>query len=148
MKCHCNMSIWYLVDSPHKDQWRGALIFSLICAWTNGWANNRDAGDLRRHRAHYDVIVMSIVIIKRFLLKIHWYEILWLLLTLSRHWLRGASVSPNNQKLQPKEIYDPIGCQQATLGSSNVADISPFINHSWVSRKLANGNVIFRCILL
>ena len=26
------------VDSPHKDQWRGALMFSLICAWTNGWA--------------------------------------------------------------------------------------------------------------
>ena len=30
----------------------------LICAWTNGWANNRDAGDLRHHGAHYDVIVM------------------------------------------------------------------------------------------
>ena len=46
------------VNSPHTDQWRGALMFSLICAWTNGWVNNQDAGDLRRHRAHYDVIVM------------------------------------------------------------------------------------------
>ena len=46
------------VDSPHKCQWRGALVFSLICAWTNGWGNNRDAGDLRRHRAHYEAIVM------------------------------------------------------------------------------------------
>ena len=46
------------VNSPHKDQWRGALMFSLICAWMNGWVNNREAGDLRRHRAHYDVIVM------------------------------------------------------------------------------------------
>ena len=27
----------------------------LICTWTNSWANNGDAGDLRRHRAHYDV---------------------------------------------------------------------------------------------
>ena len=36
----------------------GALIFSLICAWTNDWVNNRDAGDLRRHHAHYDVSVM------------------------------------------------------------------------------------------
>ena len=36
------------------------LMFSLICAWINGWVNNREAGDLRRHRAHYDVIVMSI----------------------------------------------------------------------------------------
>ena len=46
------------VDFHHKGQWRGALMSSLICAWTNGWANNRDAGDLRRHRAHYDVTVM------------------------------------------------------------------------------------------
>ena len=27
----------------HKGQWRGAVMFSLICAWPNGWANNRDA---------------------------------------------------------------------------------------------------------
>ena len=47
------------VNSPHKGQWRGALMFSLICAWTNSWENNGDAGDLRRYRAHYDVIVMS-----------------------------------------------------------------------------------------
>ena len=46
------------VNSPHKGQWRGALMFSLICAWINGWVNNREAGDLRRHRADYDVIVM------------------------------------------------------------------------------------------
>ena len=46
------------VNSPHKGQWRGVLIFTLICARINGWANNREAGDLRRHRAHYDVIVM------------------------------------------------------------------------------------------
>ena len=47
------------VNSPHKGQRRGALMFYLICAWTNGWINNRDAGDLRRHRAHYDVTVMN-----------------------------------------------------------------------------------------
>ena len=35
-------------------------MFALICVWTNGWANNQDAGDLRRHRAHYDVTAMSI----------------------------------------------------------------------------------------
>ena len=46
------------VNSPHKGQWRGALVFSLICAWINGWINNGEAGDLRRHRAHYDVTVM------------------------------------------------------------------------------------------
>ena len=47
------------VNSPHKGQWRGALMLSFICAWINGWVNNRDAGGLRRHCAHYDVIVMQ-----------------------------------------------------------------------------------------
>ena len=37
----------------------GALIFSLICVWINGWVNIREAGDLRRYRAHYDVSVMA-----------------------------------------------------------------------------------------
>ena len=46
------------VNSPHKRQWRGALMFSLICAWINRWVNNGEAGDLRRHGAHCDVIVM------------------------------------------------------------------------------------------
>ena len=46
------------VNSPHKGQWRGALMFSLISAWIDGWVNNGEAGDLRRHLAHYDVIVM------------------------------------------------------------------------------------------
>ena len=47
------------VNSTYKGQWYGALMFSLICAWTNRWVKNRDVGDLRRYRAHYDVTVMS-----------------------------------------------------------------------------------------
>ena len=47
------------VNSPHKGQRRGTLIFSLICACINGWVNNRKAGDLRRHRIHYYLTVMS-----------------------------------------------------------------------------------------
>ena len=35
-------------------------MFSLICVWINDWVNNREAGDLRRHRGHYDVNVMTI----------------------------------------------------------------------------------------
>ena len=46
------------VNSPHKGQWRRALMFSLICVWINDLANNREAGDLRHYRAHYDVTVM------------------------------------------------------------------------------------------
>ena len=51
-------------NSPHKGQWRGALMFSLImliCVWINDWVNNREAGDLRRHHAHYDVTVMDTI---------------------------------------------------------------------------------------
>ena len=36
------------VNFPHKGQWRGALMFSLINAWINDWVNNREASDLRR----------------------------------------------------------------------------------------------------
>ena len=46
------------VDSPHKGQWSGALMSSLIPAWTNGGVNHRDAGELKRNRAHYDVTVI------------------------------------------------------------------------------------------
>ena len=47
------------LNSPHKGQWRRAFMFSLICTWINGWVNNREAVDFRRHRAHYEVIVMG-----------------------------------------------------------------------------------------
>ena len=54
--------VWGIHRSPvnflHKGQWRGALILSLICAWIYGWVNNREAGDLRRNHADYDVTVM------------------------------------------------------------------------------------------
>ena len=42
-------------DFPPK---KPVLTCSLICTWTNGWINNRDAGDFIHHHAHYDVIVM------------------------------------------------------------------------------------------
>ena len=48
------------VNSPHKGQWRGVLMFSLICAWIHGWVNKREAAISRRHRAHNDVIVMRV----------------------------------------------------------------------------------------
>ena len=30
----------------------------VICAWINGWVNTGEAGNLRRHRAHFDVTLM------------------------------------------------------------------------------------------
>ena len=52
---------WSPVNSPHKGQWCGTLMFSLICTRKNGWVNNDEAGDLRCHHVHYDVTVMQIV---------------------------------------------------------------------------------------
>ena len=42
-------------EFPAQDQWRRALMVSLICARINGWVNNREAGDLRCHCTHYDI---------------------------------------------------------------------------------------------
>ena len=58
--------------SPHKGQWCGALMFSLICAWTKRWGNNRHGGDLRCHCAHYDVIVMSPLWFKPMVTFVNW----------------------------------------------------------------------------
>ena len=51
------------VNSPHKGQWRGASMLSLICVWTNGWVYNRDTGDLIGHGAHYDVTVIFLLLL-------------------------------------------------------------------------------------
>ena len=56
------------VNSPHKGQWGGALMFSLTCVWINGWANNREAGDLRHHRVQYDVTTMIPMCFKDFII--------------------------------------------------------------------------------
>ena len=51
------------VNSPNKGHWRGAIMFSLICAWKNGWVNSHETGDWRHRRAHYDVTVMYMVFV-------------------------------------------------------------------------------------
>ena len=61
-------------NSPHQGLLRRALMFSLI--WINGWVNNREAGDLRRHRAHCDVIVLLLWTLMFFHCRI--YVIFWL----------------------------------------------------------------------
>ena len=49
-----NEVFWHSFEGSHR-----ALMFSLICAWMNDWVNNREAGDLRHHRAHYDITLMK-----------------------------------------------------------------------------------------
>ena len=81
------------VNCPHKGQGRRALMFSLICVWTNSWVNNRDAGDLRRHRAHYDVTVMymaaitvaSVQVPYPYCEPIYWHGLTLILTWISNH---------------------------------------------------------------
>ena len=83
------------MSSPHKGQWRGALMFSLICTWINSWVNTREAGDLRRHRAHYDGTIMrtrdQIVLVQKQFGDKHLYANTYLIyalfLRLFGHWI-------------------------------------------------------------
>ena len=61
------------VNSPHKGQWHGALMFFLRL--NKRWVNNREAGDLRRYRAHCDVTVMLYNFVNH--VAIPKYETLW-----------------------------------------------------------------------
>ena len=54
------------VNSPHKGQWPGALMLSLIWAWTKGSENHPDAGDLRHHHTHYEITIMSFTAFRRY----------------------------------------------------------------------------------
>ena len=66
IKLKCFPHYWHFVrgihrspvNSPHKGQWRGTLMFSLISVWINDWVNNYEASDLRRYHAHYVITVM------------------------------------------------------------------------------------------
>ena len=42
------------VKYPHKGQWRGGSMLFWSAHWVNGWINNREVGDLRRHCVHYE----------------------------------------------------------------------------------------------
>ena len=48
------------VNSLHKGQWRGALMVISSAPSLNGWINNHEAGDLRRHCVHYNIIVIGV----------------------------------------------------------------------------------------
>ena len=93
------------VNSPLKDQWRGDLMFSLICIWINGWVNNREAGDLRCYHAHYVVIVMFVWKLKHFeRISIEW-------LSIGSYWcyfiigLDNGLVSRGNKPLSKAMIF-------------------------------------------
>ena len=107
------------VNSPHKGQWRGALMFSLICVWINDWVNSREAGDLRRYRAHFDVIYIIITKNIRYLL-----------------WNRGFWRSLNNTY---QIFLTPcIRCTNRLCDSWGLIDVNPHFIPSLLP-KIQNG---------
>ena len=54
--CSGNSSV--PIEFPSQRLVTRSFDVSLICTWPNGCVNNRNDGDLRRHRAHYDVNVV------------------------------------------------------------------------------------------
>ena len=85
--------VWSPVNSPQKGQWRGALMFSLICTWINGWVNNREPGDLRCHCTHYDVTVTWSHIYHIFVVNIQ-HQSSWILWAQN---IKTARVTDSNQ---------------------------------------------------
>ena len=93
------------VNSPHKGQWRGASMFAEL-RLKNGGANNRDAGDLRGHRAHYDATVMIWVLVSvsglvigwphagsHLIYNQNWFALWWLLMPWHRIGARSSAVT-------------------------------------------------------
>ena len=106
------------VNSPHKGQWRGALVFSLICTWTNDWAKNRDAGDLGLHHAQYDVTVMFCTVALLMYLGFCWRELL------------GVRWSPErNPSIYPAR-HMPQNCSGPTTPSCVSSNISWYMNYT------------------
>ena len=89
------------VNSPHKGQWHGALMFSLICVWINGSINNRETGDLRRLRAHYDVILYGSELL-------HWHPVKPMIAPMLVNTTGGNGYNrlvPNHNLTQQSNVY-------------------------------------------
>ena len=91
------------VNSPHTGQWRGALMLSLICVWINGWVNNREARDLRRHRAHYDVTVVLHRVALRTLVDASLIQ--WRHVSAKMYQITGNSIAYSTACSRPQRTY-------------------------------------------
>ena len=131
---------WSPVDSPHKAHWRGALMFSLICAWTNVWENNRDAGVLRRHRANYDVTVKAVR--TGLIITSHMFELnKWLIHTIKSVLFQAISPCVRSALLVFTNIVNAILHELWRLMNtqhSNLNTCCIWISYSWRSRPRFN----------
>ena len=108
------------VNSAHKDQWRGTLMFSLTCVWINDWVNNREAGDLRRHRGHYDINVMRAIVNTIVLMPVKWSWRIWV----------NPRVPNQKRTQQPAKIVE------VCWGRLALRKIGIFLIHAMINRGL------------
>ena len=116
-------------NSPYKGQWRGALMFSLICVWINDWVNNRKAGDLMlscslwRHcneqwisrslNYNIDLIWLKriIILFKSYLFLLWAHKNMLIKVFTTSSWLRNSiqlDVFANGSKLDINDIFTAI----------------------------------------
>ena len=114
---------------------------SLICAWINAWVNNRDAGDLRRHSAHYGVIVMTPL--PSYLCKTHfaiWPLSRWVLLDwaiLSPVPLENATRCLRTGGVNPRVSTQNV-IALISMASSNTGLIGYTINSIYTEHQISN----------
>ena len=108
---------WSSVNPPHKFQWRGDSMFFLICVWINGWVNNREAPDLRRHCVHYDcndLLVASTPTYSQLKALVIHFHILELSLSFIKlELLHATNCAPYSAKFVSSEcthLYDNLFC--------------------------------------
>ena len=111
------------VNSPHKGQWCGALIFSLICSWINDWVNNREAGDLRCHHPHYDITVMMIDEALKATVK----SVQWLLMS---ERLLGTQTSHYELPMEKKVPWNGAVSMRSRAGSWETLSICITLRHN------------------
>ena len=126
-------------EFPHKGQWCEALMFSLICAWINTSVNHREAGDLRRHRAHYNVTVMHTLmnVLEMVASKI---------VTLTA---RGVSYVITVIQETPRDKWHGVQCQvitdrcnfDAKLCNINLAKLTEMQFGTWVAVRCMAGSI-------
>ena len=95
------------------------LMFSLICAWINGWVNNREAGNSRRQRTYYDDTVT------------------WKIRFKCRMWIAANTLPKKVCRFQCKEIGKYLQVRR-TIYFKNVTVISDVYNSSIPGKIISN----------
>ena len=103
--------------------------FRWSAPWINGWANNREAGELRRHHAHYDVIVMTMLTV-------------WGLLCCVLVMLTLLSLDKSSP-FRRRHFQTHFHGWKVLYFDSNFTEVCPYgFNRQWVSINSGNGLIL------